>query len=245
MSDTREMSMAGNSRMFASRTPGRRAREEKRRVLDRVRETPHESRKFYHFIMGAMCFTLYGLVLSEKAAMWLLAGVGGLFIAIDLLRLRWSWLQTTMLRLVGNLMRREELHGLTANSWYVLGMLGSGLLFPKAYALCGLAFLAVGDPVAAIVGTRWGRVPLRSGKSIEGSVANFVVSAIAAFAISRFLLQMPPADALLVAVLGGATSAVAEAAPWPVNDNLAIPITSAALLWLVLNIVGVPLPVAP
>jgi dolichol kinase len=235
------MSMASPSGMYAPRSARTDARADKRRVLERQREKPHTSRKLYHFANGAACFVLYGLVLSEKAALWTLGIVGGAFVVLDMLRLRSPAVQRTALRAFGKLMRREELSGLTANSWYVLGLLGAGLLFPKPYALLGLAFLAVGDPVAALVGTRWGRVPLMAGKSLEGFLANFLVSGLAAFAVTRWLLAMSPADALLVGLVGGAVSATVEAAPWPVNDNLAIPVVSAALLWAIMSFVGVPL----
>lgn len=242
MSETREMSMAGPSGMYVPPAPRGGVRQEKRRVLDRQREMPHLSRKIYHFVNGAICFAIYGFLLSEKASLWLLAIAGGFFVALDLVRLRSATLQRLALKTFGKLMRREELNGLTANSWYVFGMLGAGLFFPKAYALMGLAFLSLGDPVAAVVGTRWGRVPLLAGKSVEGSVANFVASGTAAFAIALWMLGLPAADALLVGVVGGAVSAFAEVAPWPVNDNLAIPIVSAGLLWMLLSLMGVPLP---
>ena len=241
MSDSREMSMAGPSGMYVPRTPRSSVRDEKRRILDREREKPHGTRKLYHFVMGAICFTLYGVVLPEKTALWTLAIVGGAFVVLDLLRLRWPWLNRLALKFFGKLMRREELTTLTANSWYVLGLLAAGLLFPKPYALLGLAFLAVGDPTAAVVGTRWGKVPLRSGKSLEGTLANFVASAVVAFFTALWLFKLNGADALLVAFVGGAASAVAEAAPTPVNDNFAIPVISAGLLLLVLRIVGLSL----
>lgn len=242
MSDTREMSMAGPSQVYVPRTPRSDVRREKRRILDREREKPHGSRKLYHFLMGALCFVLYGILLPESVAMWTLRIVGGAFVVLDLLRLRWGWLNTLALKTFGKLMRREELATMTANSWYVLGLVVASLLFPKSYALLGLAFLAVGDPIAAVVGTRWGRIPLFPGKSLEGTLANFAASGAVAFVTAYALFQMNGADALLVATVGGAASAVAEGAPWPVNDNFAIPVVSAALLRLVLGVVGVPLP---
>lgn len=241
MTDSREMSMAGPSGMYVPRPPRGGVREEKRRILDREREKPHGKRKFYHFVMGAICFALYGIVLPEKTALWTLAIVGGAFVVMDVLRLRWPWLNTLALKSFGSLMRREELATVTANSWYILGLLAAGLLFPKPYALLGLAFLAVGDPVAAVVGTRWGRVPLIAGKSVEGTAANFVASGTVAFLTAHWMFKMTGSDALLVAVVGGVASAVAEAAPWPVNDNFAIPVASAALMKLVLPLLGVPL----
>lgn len=241
MSDPREMSMASPSGMYAPRRARADARADERCVLERQREKPHTSRKLYHFANGAVCFVLYGLVLSEKAALWTLGIVGGAFVVLDMLRLRSPAVQRIALRTFGKLMRREELSSLSANSWYVLGLLGAGLFFPKPYVLLGLAFLAVGDPVAALVGTRWGRVPLTAGKSFEGFLANFLVSGWVAFAVTRWLLAMSPVDALLVGLVGGAVSATVEAAPWPVNDNLAIPVVSAAVLWAILGFVGVPL----
>jgi hypothetical protein len=78
-------------------------------ILSRDRSIPHFGRKFYHFLMGMFCFSLYAFVLDREQALMLLGSVGGVLVIGDIFRLRYPAVNNVVLRLFGNLMRREEL----------------------------------------------------------------------------------------------------------------------------------------
>lgn len=208
------------------------------------RSGPHFARKFYHALMGLICYTLYAFVLTQKQSVVVLASIGGFFVLLDVVRLRWRPLNVFLLRRFGALMRREEYERLTANSWYVFGMLTLAIFFPKPYAELGLLFLAFGDPAAAMVGVRFGRTPITPGKTLEGALANFLVCALLTFISALWRFQWPADEALLLAVCGGLGAAVAEAIPWPVDDNFSLPVVSALLLAVFCSAFSLPLAAA-
>ena len=212
----------------------------KHAVWNRERSQPHYLRKFYHAVMGLICFSLYAFVLTTDQALFLLATIGGGWMLLDLVRFRVPAVNRAALRIFGNLMRREELHSLTANSFYVLGMATVVLAFPKPIALLAVLYLALGDPAAAIVGTRWGRRRIGIGnKSVEGMAANGFVCFVATFLVGLFLFHLQIDKAFALAVLGSSAAMIAEVIPMPLDDNFTLPVISAMLLSVALLLVPI------
>lgn len=199
------------------------------RVLEQRRNFPHVERKIYHMVNGLMCFALYAFVLTDAQALWVLSIVGGAWLAVDALRFRSVAVNNAALRIFGGLMRREELRSLTGNSYFILGLVLVLSVFPRPIVCLSALYLALGDPIAALVGTRWGRIRLFGKKSLEGALANFVVTAAATALCGSLLFSTSSVWAL--AVVGGACSAVSELIPVPIDDNFTIPVFSASLLW--------------
>ena len=99
------------------------------------------------------------------------------------------------------------------------------LAFPRDIAVLALSFLAVGDPLATIVGKQIGKSKLL-GKTLEGDLACFISCLAIGFVFYYVGLSVP-----LLTILAGAISAtIVEAMPLPVNDNLTIPILAGAVM---------------
>lgn len=199
-------------------------------VLDRDRSKLHLQRKIYHFLMGIFCFFLYAFILDRGNALIALTLIGGGFIALDLLRLRFPIIKQYSLVIFGKLMRREELKSLSGNSFYIFGLFLIVLFFPKPIVLLSLLFLAIGDPVAAIIGTLYGHHRILKKKSLEGTLANFLVVSLVVWPVGYFYFNLPTNLCLRVSLLGGVVSAIAELLPFPIDDNFTIPVLSAILL---------------
>lgn len=205
-------------------------RQQKKEVLKQKRETPHVARRVYHLLMGLACFSLYAWFIDRSQAIALLAYLGVPFVLLDFIRLKVPALNAATLKIFGKIMRREELLRFSANSYYIIALAILVVVFPKPIALLGILYLAAGDPVAAIIGSNFGRHPLVGGKSWEGTLANFAVCGVGTFLFSQFFLGMALPASLALAVIGGAISAVAEVLPIPMNDNLYFPVLSALML---------------
>lgn len=98
-------------------------------------------------------------------------------------------------------------------------------------ALIGMLVMALGDGFASVVGEKWGRHRYRvwrREKSLEGTAAMFVFSAVAVVLVLSVL--SPTAGGILrSAVVIGLASMIIEAlSPWG-TDNLTVPILCA---WL-------------
>ncbi len=85
-------------------------------------------------------------------------------------------------------------------------------------AEAAIVVTAVADPVAALVGSRYGR---GAAKSLPGSLACAGVAAVV-----LAVLGFGPAAVALAAI----GAAVAERIPWRGADNLALPLAVGALL---------------
>ena len=208
-------------------------------VLGRHRSVPHLGRKFYHFLMGITCFSLYAFFLTREQSLFLLVVLGGSFVIADFFRLRYATVNNLVLKYFGGLMRREELKSISGNSFYVLGLIFVVLFFPKPIVLLSVLFLAVGDPIAAVIGTLYGKHKIIGKKSLEGAVANLFCSSAAAFLLGYFYLHLSFEKAVVLAILGGITSVAAELCPVPVDDNFSIPALSAVFLTLITSVLPI------
>ncbi len=115
---------------------------------------------------------------------------------------------------------------------FPLGVCLTDLLFwgtgHHGAVLAGIAVLAFGDPAAALVGTRWGQrryTRWAYGRSVEGSIAFFIVAGVATAIVAAACPGGPPP--MRAAVGCGMIGAIAEALSPAGVDNLTIPILVA------------------
>lgn len=110
----------------------------------------------------------------------------------------------------------------SAPIFFALGILLTLILFPSPISHASIAAFTIGDSTATLVGSTLGRhnLPINRGKTLEGSLAAIIATFIAALAYTR------PETAAATAVIAVAI----EASPLPLNDNLTVPILTAALL---------------
>ena len=83
-----------------------------------------------------------------------------------------------------------------------------------------LLYLALGDASAALVGKRIGKRKIFWEKTLEGSLACFLVC----FIIGLFFFKLP------LALAGALAAAIIELFPWALNDNFWMPIIAAFVL---------------
>lgn len=202
-------------------------------VLNRHRSLPHFERKFYHFVMGMICFSLYAFFIEKKTALLLLALVGGPLVLLDLLRLKSAEMNDIALRLFGKIMRREELRSVSGNSFFVVGLLTIVALFPKPVVLLSVLYLAIGDPSAAVVGSLYGKHKIIGKKSLEGALANLFLSTLATLLMGIGYFKLSIGQSIVLSLVGGFSSVIAELLPTPIDDNFTIPVVSATLLAIV------------
>jgi diacylglycerol kinase (CTP) len=206
-------------------------------IQRRDRSVPHLERKFYHCVMGLLCFSLYAFVLSWEEALILLAFIGGAMVAIDYVRLRNPFMNNLALRMFGRVMRREELESFSGNSFFVLGLLVVAVFFSKPIALLGVLCLAIGDPAAATVGSLYGKHRIVGKKSLEGALANWFGVALASFIFGMTYLSLNLSGSLRLSLVAGTVSMIVELLPFPLDDNFTIPVCSAVFFTLIQSFV--------
>lgn len=150
----------------------------------------------------------------------------------------WPVLVITLLSITSlQLLRATEmgsvLHGVRRASWGDLYFpITVGLLFVLARGdrllyLVPLLVLTFADSVAALIGTRYGTIRFRSPggpKSLQGSVAFFVVAFLCVAATIQLLRPMPVTHTILIAIQLGLLLMMVESAGWRGSDNLLVPL---------------------
>lgn len=130
----------------------------------------------------------------------------------------------------------HEAHRINSASWYSLALVILAFGFEPYVAAVAVGVLGFADPLAALVGRRFGRVRLVHGRSLEGTLTFVVVGATAAWLVLTLLYPEVAVGtsrlqvALGAAVLGG----LAELFSKRLDDNLTVPVCAALGAWLML-----------
>lgn len=154
--------------------------------------------------------------------------------AMEIMRRTRPELNARLMRTFGAVAHPHETHRVNSATWYTTALVL--LAWTQGTIPCALAVtvLGIGDPIAAIVGRRYGRTKLIHGRSLEGSLAFFAASMVLSFVV--LLLwhgNLSPAHALAIASAAAAAGALAELLSLRIDDNLTVPLAAAAAAWLV------------
>ena len=188
-------------------------------------------RVFFHIFSGLTIILLYGLTgISKESALIIFGAVTLFFLLGDILRQFYPAVNRVAKRIFGALMHpAEEEKRLGSSTYYVVGCWLTMFMFSKLITCISILFLICGDAPAKIVGERWGRRRI-GRKTLEGSLANFVVCFLVVLPILKFLGQP---HALLASLLGALGATGAEMIPKV--DNLTIPLFSGIILTVLLG----------
>ena len=116
--------------------------------------------------------------------------------------------------------KNERDHFISPPVFLAVGIIIVLLIFPRNIACASIAIVAIGDPVAAYVGSTVGRSRI-GRKSLEG----FAMGTLAAFAPT--LLLVPPS----IGAIGSIAGMILELTG-VLDDNLMIPVSSGAAMYL-------------
>jgi dolichol kinase len=157
-------------------------------------------------------FIVRGLLLAVLAS-----------IVFELMRLHDARVRYFVSRMFRDLVRRHEQKQLLGSTYLLIAAVLTIELFDKPIAVSALGALVLGDTAAALVGRTLGRVRVL-GKTLEGSIACFVVSFLFAWGVVGM-------EAWLAAC-GALTATLFELLPVPLDDNFRIPLSAGYVMKL-------------
>ncbi len=152
-------------------------------------------------------------------------------ILIDLSRFYGWRLWKLVAPLIGPIIRDHEIKGGFTGASYILTTSTIVIVvFPKSIAIAAITFIIIGDIAAALVGRAWGKHRLIGRKSIEGSSACLVSLVLVSFLI--------PGLPTAAGIPGAIAATAAEAFSGKIDDNLAVPIVSGAIMLAIMYFMG-------
>jgi dolichol kinase len=199
-------------------------------------------RKLGHMFLGLSFLYLFIYSGASKSFVWSFTGVFLLAaFLLEISRHLNSRINDWVIRWFGPVMREAEKTRVNSAIFYILSILFVYFLFPVEVTILTLLFLSVGDPIAGMVGVKWGRHKISDQVSLEGSFACFLAcSGLAALAAGvLFDSTLTGFSLLSFSLLSGLTGAVAESSFKKLDDNLVMPMLSAPILLLLLKLYSI------
>lgn len=206
-----------------------------------LRSDLHLARKAWHMIMGMVMCLIYFSALSRTAAVVTLGCFLGFDLLLETVRLRSTVVNEKLMKVWGPFMRSCEVNRVSGVPYYIAATLLAIGIFPKPIALLSILYLALGDPMASLVGILYGKhgPKVASGKSLIGTTAGIFVCVATTVLFFQTIYPLPLNHALLLAVVGGVAGGTAELLPLDVDDNFSIPVVSGFVLWAAFILLGI------
>ena len=183
-------------------------------------------RRLFHLTAGS-ALPAAGLLIPSQYFIPAFAVLLAAALAVEAARLMSEPLNRVLLRLFSQILKQQENRQLTGSTYMLISGLAVFLLFDTHIAAAAMLFLSLGDPAAALVGTRI-RGPRFFGKSPVGTAA-FVVVSLGVCAVLVSAGVVPFHWGLLA---GAVVAGIVELLPIPLDDNLTIPLASGAVMRL-------------
>lgn len=207
-----------------------------------ARENIQWRRKMFHCFSGLFFFYLFVYTGLSKTFLHVLGWSFALFaISVETMRHLKPWINDWCCWIFEPLMREREKTKINSAVFYIVSMWLVYLVFPIEVSMLAILFIAIGDPIAGIVGTYWGKTKLKPHVSLEGSIACAVSCAMITFVCAGFLFQntLSLLPLIFCSLIGGLIGAFAESSFKKLDDNLVMPLLSAPFLWVLMMVFGV------
>lgn len=165
-------------------------------------------------------------------------------IAITTPLVLWAWSAETLrrvsprvnaalMRVFDPIAHPHEHRRVNSATWYSSALFLLSLVQAPLPSAVGLAVLGLGDPAAALVGRRFGRVRLMHGRTLEGALAFVAAGMLGGTLVAlAFAPALPLFAIFAIAGAGAIAGAVAELVSLRIDDNLSVPLCAAAAAWL-------------
>ncbi len=183
-----------------------------------------------HALSGLFSLAVIQFVPEESLAL-VAAAVAVAAWSLELSRRHVPAVNAMCLAVLGRISHLHEVHRVNSSTWFCTGLLVLALAGSARDASVGVMVLGFADPAAALIGRRFGRHRLASGRSWEGAGAFFVVgSVVAAFTLVAFGGGLLPGTVLLGALAAGLCGAAAELFSGRLDDNFTVPVASGLIV---------------
>ncbi len=181
---------------------------------------------------------LLGLQNHKDWLVWITVGLNATTWTLEALRKLVPGLNKVLMTFFKPIAHPHEHHKINSATWYGLALLILALSRHTPSSMMGLVVLGLADPMAGIVGRRYGQTKLVNNRSLEGTLTFFGVGLFIAVFMVQVLGFIPGWKAWPVAAVGAAAGALAELYSKRLDDNLTIPLAVAGASWGMMALMG-------
>lgn len=185
---------------------------------------PPLGRRIFHLV-AASGTTLLSLAIPEHPYMFLIGSGALLALAMEASRLRSPRLNGLYMSVFGPILKQSESAEITGATWFLIAAFFTFFFYGAEIALPVLLFVAIGDPAAALVGSRFPGP--RFWEKSPGGIVAFIAAGLGVWAIICAAGYGQWSWAIVVAA---AIAAAVEFAPTPIDDNLTVPLIGGAVM---------------
>lgn len=193
-------------------------------------------RNAFHILSGLTGVVLYHLWITWGEAMAVLLSIAAIFLTLEVTRrLSKRWNDFLVDRAFGLFARPFERNHINGSSYFLLALILCVGLLPKPAVEAGVLVLACADPLATLVGKRFGRRKIWRDKSYVGSLT-FLVVALASLGVLAALtwpawpLWRVAGSVVALALAGTLT----EMFSTHLDDNFTIPVCCSLVATLLM-----------
>jgi dolichol kinase len=199
-------------------------------------------RRLFHLANGMTIATAYALFFTHEQVVHVFGAVACLVYIVDRVRIAYPEVVSRYAPFVNRLfVRAEEQVRESAMTPFAIAVLLTILAVPKLAALVAIYTLAIADPLAAIIGIRFGRRRVAVNRTLEGSLAFLAATVAISATVLRWGSTATPLQIAGAASAIGLVAVACELLPLRIDDNLTIPIVVGFVTWGIAALVGIPL----
>jgi diacylglycerol kinase (CTP) len=199
-------------------------------------------RRLFHLANGLAIAMAYALLFTHEQVVRIFGTIACVVYIADRIRIAYPDTVARRAPWVNRIfLRAEEEVREAAMTPFAIAVLLTILTVPKLAALIAIATLAVADPLAAVVGIRFGRRRITHNRTVEGSLAFFVATVAIATVVLRWGASAAPASIAGISTTIGLAAVGCELLPLRIDDNLTIPIFVGFTSWVVCALFGLAL----
>ncbi|MEI8346090.1 MAG: diacylglycerol/polyprenol kinase family protein [Pseudomonadota bacterium] len=196
-------------------------------------------RRLFHASQGFILATAYWLLFSHNQIVSLMGFIACVLYLGEQIRIHYPEYAQRFTMLNRYLLRAEERIKESSAFPYAMAVLLTMITFPQTVAVASIYVLAIADPLAAIVGIRFGKHKIVGNKTWEGSLVFFAATFLCLLLVLLLKgvgsVEIAFGLSFVTALLVG----IFEVIPLRLDDNFTIPLFTAITFWFLGVMVGI------
>lgn len=178
-------------------------------------------RKLYRIFMGSIVPLFYLITNSVFFPLIICSFFLTLLLALEFERWKNPGVWDYILKRYGKIFKTPP-GKLTGDTYFMLSTFIILLFFNNSVSIPTLFFLVFGDAGSGIIGSKYGKTKIFTGKSLEGFIGGLIFNFVISFIIYRFI-ELP----FYILASGVLIASIIECLPLKLDDNLTVGVITA------------------